>query len=134
MPETTPSPANRTDLELKKFVALGNKLGVVVFARINPLSLGAPIKSDVGTSAVLVFDASAYPETRAVIVTNAGTDTIYLYTANTVAANKFIKRLAAGESWEVPLGGSADTTNDLYAIRATAPSDDDVIVTPLTEM
>jgi len=84
---------------------------------------------DVDSSAVQIFDASSNADATFVIVANCGDDEIYIYSDNTVSSTKFFKRIAAGESWEFPMGYTSDTANDLYAERKTSQGNDDVIVT-----
>lgn len=82
---------------------------------------------DVDDTAVQVFDASANASATSVSITNAGDESIYLYFTSSVTSVLFFKKLDAGESWEYPLGYTSDTTNDVYAIRASAQTNDNVV-------
>lgn len=115
-------------------VTLNDSDNTIGKVKINSVEFGTPISTSVDNSAVQIFDSSANQTAVGLIITNAGDDDIYIYPTNSVTSTLFIKKLGAGESWEIALGGENSTTNDLYAIRATAQTNDDVIVMPLTEM
>jgi hypothetical protein len=89
---------------------------------------------DVDASAVLVVDASADATMVAVIITNNGDEDIYLGNTSGVGPLEFIAKLSAGEKWEYPLGYTSDATNDIYAERASAQTNDDVMVTKMAEV
>ena len=122
-------------VEVKQATASNLKAEVDVSNQptVNPSYLvnEGSISYNVDSLAVQIFDASAEDNADAtfVIVANCGDDEIYIYSDNTVSSTKFFKRIAAGESWEFPMGYTSDTANDLYAERKTSQGNDDVIVT-----
>ena len=76
-----------------------------------------------------IFDASSAADAVFLIVANCGDDEIYIYNDADAFSDLFFKRIASGESWEFPIGYTGDTTNDLYAMRATDQANDNVVVT-----
>lgn len=100
----------------------------------NALKIKAVNSYDVDATAVQILDASAQSGMVSVSVCNAGAENIYVYHTNSVTNLLFFKKLASGENWEFPLGYTNDATNDLYAIRASAQTDDNVVVTVWEEV
>ena len=124
--------AIKTAVEIIDNAISGNEMQVDVVTlpnvKPNALEIVNAASYDVDASAILVVDASAHATMTAVTITNAGDETIYLYSTNSVASTLFFKKLFAGDSWDFPLGYTSDTTNDIYAIRASAETNDNVIV------
>jgi hypothetical protein len=125
--------AIKTAVELLDNIVSGNEAQVDVLTlpavKPNALKVNNRTKYDVDASAVLVFDCSALTSAVAITVCNAGDEAIYLDFSTTPTSTQYLKKLAAGESWEFPVAGVASaTTNDLYAIRASAQTNDDVVV------
>lgn len=93
----------------------------------NALKVVSKTSYDVDAAAVQVFDASAAATAVAVAICNAGDEDIYLYYDNTAGPYVNFKKLSAGETWEYPLGYTSDTTNDVWAERASAQANDNVL-------
>ena len=100
-------------------------------ALVNPnyLVIGGSTTTSVDDSQQQIFDASSETDATFIIISNCGDDEIYIYNTTGVLSTLFFKRIASGESWEFPIGYTGDTTNDLYAMRATDQTDDNVVVT-----
>jgi len=116
----------------------GNKSRVIdgnleTRTEVNALKILSTTSYDVDNTAVQVFDASANSSAVAIIICNAGDEDIYLYKDNTAGPGIYFKKLASGETWEFPIGYTSDTTNDIYAERASAQANDNVITVVLGE-
>ena len=100
-------------------------------ALVNPnyLVLGGNTTISVDDAQQTIFTASSAADATFIIISNCGDDEIYIYNTTSVTSTLFFKRIASGESWEFPIGYTSDTANDLYAIRASAQTNDAVVVT-----
>jgi len=95
----------------------------------NALKILSWASYDVDAAAVQVVFANTNSNMTAVSIANAGDERIYLHKTSSVTSNSFLKALEYGETWDFPLGYTSDTTNDIYAIRASAQTNDNVVVT-----
>ena len=105
---------------------VGSSLSPIV--KPNSLKIVDASSYDVDNSAVLVVDASAHTTMTAATICNAGVGDLYLYSTDSVSQYTSFMTLSEGEQWTFPLGYTSDTTNDIYAVRGSAQTNDNVIV------
>jgi hypothetical protein len=110
--------------------------GLAGKVKINAFKFGDnPTKYDVDNSAVQIYDSTLDQQVTGLIITNSvDAGDLYIYSTNAVTTTNFLFKLGAGDDKQLALGYDATGKSSLFAIRAAAQTNDDVIVTKLYEV